>query len=424
MIIPSFKGINNRLDDTRLPMPSKEDPRLPLRNAVNVDIGSDGQVIFPGWGTTQAVSATDAHSWYEYDDAYGYGLFVDNGSLKRLNSDNTATTLATVQNLPMSYAALEDRLYYSNGIDSGIYENGTVKAWGIPNPPRQPDATAIPAGGLYGGEYRIAITWLVGSGERYLESGTFESVQVTVPDGGGIHLDNFPTPPADIDKIAIYVSSVNSEDLYLYDIDMDRYPAGVQDVFIRYHIGAIPLESQFAVKPEPGVCLTVHNGGIFWIDGNRVRYTEPHAVHLYRAGNYFDLEHEVLSLVSIKTGPLYVQSINGLYAINGIYSPEGPALPKKLRTYNGCKLHNVAYHPDNNEAAIWTDAGFVRVTAEGVQDLNLNEFAAPSFLVGSIAYQEQNGFMKLVFVGRGGAISRSQHPDYTAAETARSGRAF
>jgi hypothetical protein len=424
MIIPAFKGINNRLDDTRLPMPSKEDPRLPLRNAVNVDIGSDGQIIFPGWGTVKDYTATDAHSWYEYEDAYGYGLFVDSGSLKRLNADNTATTLGTVQNIPMSYAVLGEQVYYSNGIDSGIYENGSVKPWGIPNPPRQPDASAITTGGLYAGEYRIAITWLIGSGNHYLESGAFESVQVTVPDGGGIHLSNFPTPPAAIDKIAIYVSSVNSEDLYLYDVDYDQYPAGVQDVFIRYHVGTIRLESQFAIQPEPGVCLTVHNGGIFWIDGTRVKFTEPHAVHLYRAGNYFDMEHEVLSLISIKTGPLYVQTTNGLYAISGIYSPEGAAVPVKVRTYNGCKLYNVAYHPDNNEAAIWTDAGFVRITGEGVQDLNINEFAAPHFEIGSIAYQEQNGFMKLVFVGRNGTISRSAHQDYTAEETARSGRAF
>jgi hypothetical protein len=424
MIIPSFKGINNRLDDTRLPMPSKEDPRLPLRNAINVDIGSDGQLIFPGWGTTRAYTATDAHSWYEYEDAYGYGLFVDNGSLKRLNSDNTATTLDTVQNLPMSYTVLGEQVYYSNGIDSGIYENGSVKPWGIPNPPRQPDATATPTGGLYAGEYRIAITWLVGSGDHYLESGTYESESVTVAEGGGIRLTNFPTPPAEIDKVAVYVSSVNSEELYLYDKDYDQYPAGVSEVAIVNYLCALPLESQFAVKPEPGVCLTVHNGGIFWIEGTRVHYTEPHSVHLYRAGNYFDLEHEVLALVSIKTGPLYVQSINGLYAISGIYSPEGPAAPAKVRTYNGCKLYNVAYHPDNNEAAIYTDAGFVRITGEGVKDLNVNEFASPHFEIGTIAYQEMNGFMKLVFCGRNGEVSRSQHASYTAEETARSGRAF
>ena len=420
MIIPSFKGINNRLSDTALPMPSREDARLPLRNAVNVDIDNAGNIVMPGWGTVKRYTATDTHSWYEFQDGLGYGLFVDDGNLKRLNLDYTATVLKAVQNIPMSYAVLNDKVFFSNGIDCGIYDNLGIAEWGITNPPRQPDPTSTTTGGMYAGDYRVAITWMTGSGTHFQESGTFNSTRVTVTDGGGIRLTNFPTPPDYVDQIAVYVSAVNSQDLYLYD----EYPASTSEVFIRYNVGTVKLQTQFATKPEPGLCLTVHNGGLFWFKDNLIGYTEPHAPYLYRAGNFFDMEDEVLAIVSIKTGPLYAQTTKGLYAINSIYNPEVPAQPTKIRVYGGCKLYNVAYHPDNNEACIWTDAGFTRITGEGIQDLNANEFASPHFSVGAIAYVESNGISKVVFVGKDGTKNALQYPEYSAMETIRIGREF
>lgn len=421
MIIPGFKGLNNRLSDTGFPHPTPQDPFALLRNAVNVDVDNSGNVNFPRPGSVKRYSGTDVHSWYEFEDSLGYGLFVDNGQLMRLNFDYTGTALATVKNEPMGYCTLDGKVHYSNGIDSGIYDNLTVRPWGIDNPPRQPDAAANVSGGMFAGEYKVAITWLNGEGDHFQESGTYAAKSVTVAEGGGIRLTNFPTPPTEVDKVAVYVSAVNSAGLYLYD----EYPATVDEVYLGYNVGTVNLDFQFAVKPQPKLGLTVHNGGIFWKDGSRVHYTEPHAVSLYRAANFFDLEDEVLALVSIKTGPLYVQTTKGLWAISGVYNPEGPAAPKKLRNYGGVRLLQVAYHPNKeNEAFLWTDAGFVRISDEGVEDLNIDDVAPPHFEKGALTYVEQNGIRKLVFVGQSGTVNRLQHPDYSAAETTRLGRAF
>jgi hypothetical protein len=417
MIFSSFKGINNQLSDTSFPVDYKKGI-LPLRNAVNVDIDDSGNIVLRP-GSLEQYSGTDVHSWFEFEDDLGYGLFVDNGALYRLNKDYTATSLKTVSNIEMSYCILDGDVFFANGIDSGIYRNFVAEQWGITNPPNQPTAAATPAGGMYGGDYLVAITWLRGSGTHYVESGTYQSATVTVADGGGIKLTSFPTPPSDVTHIAVYVSAVDSKTLYLYD----EYPASTTEVYIGYNVGTVELQTQFMEKSVPGLGLTVHNGGIFWREGNLVRYTEPHNPYLTSALNFFDMEDEIKVLGSIKTGPLYVQTKRGLYAINGVYNPEGPSAPQKIRTCDG-PIHNAAYSPDYNECYLFNDIGFCKINFDGVTDLNFNDFAPPHFEKGTIAYMEQNGIAKLVFVGQNPTVHKLQHPDYSADETARHGTVF
>ena len=109
----SFLGMNNRANDTGLPMPDKVNPFGKFRNAVNVDFSDDGKVEFPRMGSTRVYAGTDCHSWIEYSHDYGLGLFVEGTSLKLLNADFTATTLKTVGSGPMSYATINDFIYLS-----------------------------------------------------------------------------------------------------------------------------------------------------------------------------------------------------------------------------------------------------------------------------------------------------------------------
>jgi hypothetical protein len=276
----------------------------------------------------------------------------------------------------------------------------------------QPLATATPTGGMYAGEYRVAITWMVEiSNGHYEESGTGNSTRVTVIDGGGIRLSDFPLVPSYVDIVSVYVSSVNGQDLYLYD----EYPASIDEVFIRYNVGTVKLDTQFGVKARPKLGLTLHYGRIYWIDGNFVYYTEAQHYGLQRAGSYFHYEAPVTNIMSVP-GALYITTETGIYRINGIDS-EQPT-NTQVKTYGAPEG---SYYQDYNDtfAYLVSHNGFCKVSAEGIVEIAQNDIAFPLFEKGVAAVVEHQGYQKLIAVMQEGTISTLQHPDYTTNEVAR-----
>lgn len=396
------QGMNNRLSDSALPIGQS-------RLAVNVDFDNRGNLQLPRQGSLRVYAGTAVHSWFEYPHAQGLGLFVEGSSLKRLNTNNTATTLKAVGIAPMSYCLIDEVIYFSNGQISGKYQGGSVYEWGVAVPPKQLVATATPNGGLYAGDYLVALTWL--SSEE--ESGADSSVRVTVAEGGGIHLTNFPTPPDTVESVAVYVSQADSTELYLYA----EYFQDVSAVSIGKSIGSLPLDSQFAVKAQPKTGLTAYNGRIYWRDGKAIRFTEAQVYGLQRVDNLIPFEETVTNIIRT-TGPLIVTTERSIYAVRGIDS-EGLQLDK-LKTY-GAARDTVFYDDNETDAYVMADMGLCQVNAEGVKELHAERVATPVFRRGAVAIVEQNGSRKLISVCQDGQIAQLQHPDYTSSEVARKG---
>jgi len=396
-------GLNNRAADNKLPDGKS-------RNAVNVDFDDYGNIEFPRIGFSKVYTPTgDCHSWYEYSHEHGKGLFVEGSNLKRLNLDNTATTLKAIGAFKVSYCRLVDAIYWTNGIESGRYVNGGIKEWGVKTPAIQPSVTARTSGDMYAGDYRVAITW-ISDGE---ESGTFESVRVTVQSGGGIRLTNFPIAPAYVDSLAVYVSAVNGQDLYLYD----EYPINTQEVAINYNIGTVNLETQFCIKAQPKRGITLHYGRIYWIEDDLIRYTEDQRYGLQRAGNFYAFEEDVTNIISVP-GSLYVTTLKSVYRL--ITEGAGPYPIVKVKTYG---VPEGAIFQDDNENMTYalTHNSFAIFTGEGIQELAVTDIAMPIFKKGATVVIEDKGCRRLISVMQQGEISKLQHSDYTAYEVARKG---
>ena len=96
-------------------------PSIPfIKEGVNIKIDNDGfWLLREGRSAKKYTGAT--HSL----DPKGSGLFVEASVLKRLKTDYTAVTIATMSNNnPMVYASLPGRgIACSNGIDIGIVKN-------------------------------------------------------------------------------------------------------------------------------------------------------------------------------------------------------------------------------------------------------------------------------------------------------------
>ncbi len=402
-----FKGMNNRASERALPSDK-------LRNCVNALIDNEGLIHSPGWGKTKVYNGTKVHSLYNH-----VPLFVDNGVLKLLNDDYTATTLRTgMGDSKVFYTTVGQYTYFCNEVATGKYDalTRTVSEWGVDRPTRQPNCEASSIGGMYAGDYRVAITWLGSDGKT--ESGTGMGRRIAVPEGGGINLSNFPAAPAYVTKVAVYVSSVNGKDLYWYA----DYPANVDYVHIQHLtpqgvLPSIPLTTQFAYKPRPQGQIAEFNGRIYYIVDNYLYYTTTRNYNLRRANERLPFDSKVLSIHSVPPF-LYAhteQSLNSITAIDA----EGSA-PQFNRIKNYACTPGTVHGADDNLSYSYTDNGFISCSGDGsVQELSFTDNALPAFAKGAITIVEQYGTKFLIFSGTNGTQNPLADKAFNLAEIAR-----
>ena len=404
----AFNGMNNR---TRL----ESVPEGKAQNAVNVQFSNTGEILFPRAGKTLVYSG-DTSSLYV---GANITLFVEDGSLKQLNIDNTATILRNGMGISrVYYTAIGDTVFFANETTTGKVKNGEVSEWGTARPPRQPNCEATSHGGLLAGTYGVVITW-IGSEE----SGTGMSTGVAVADGGGIMLTNFPTPPSYVTAVSVYVSSVNGDDFYLYG----EYAPDTTVLSIVKAISVLPLQTQFAYPPLPQQKIIKHMGRIYYSRGSQVYFTEPHRYGLQRPNNYFTFDSEVKVIISAPPA-LYVNTANHLYRITNLDADTKPTAldpgdgkPPKLDILQtgGAARGSECADPDGTTFYFMSDRGFMSVNAEGAQSITYTDVAIPYFETGTSAVTEINGLKYLNFMGSDGTQNPLADPLYSVAELAR-----
>jgi hypothetical protein len=121
-------GLNTRIDPARL----RYDPQSGVQElavAYNIDIDDTGR-ISRRKGYTQR-SATAAHSLFAHKDLC---FFVSGSMLYMLHSDYSTTALmAVTADARMSYAPVNKQVFFVNGFEKGIFEDGSISAWELPS---------------------------------------------------------------------------------------------------------------------------------------------------------------------------------------------------------------------------------------------------------------------------------------------------
>jgi len=379
------------------------------RNAVNVQFSNTGEILFPRPGKTRCYSG-DCKWLYEGKNVT---LFVEGGSLKKLNADNTATVVKSgVGSIRIDYTAMGSDIYWSNGAASGIVDsNGVNREWGTEAPPRQPDCTPVTFGGLFAGDYRVAITWL---GTDGTESPTGNGVRVTVVEGGGIRVSNFSAPPDYVTGVALYVSSVNSKELYLYG----EYSANIADITLIHRICTIPLATQNTWVPKPMDIICAHYGRIYYAVGPLLYYTEIMRYGIQAANSYYQFDSDVQVVVSTPS-VLYVGTQNKLYKLSNI-DGDGSTIVEELQNCGAVK-GSVCYEPAGIASYFMSDRGFIKATPEGLQELTFDAVAIDFFESGTTTITERDGEQHLMFIGKGRAVNSLANSSYIASEVLRLG---
>jgi hypothetical protein len=286
----SFSGLRNDVTPDRFGQGD-------LAVANNVDLDKSGALSRrDGYSTVAAGSAHSVWSNPQGDVCY----FMQGSVLKQLNADMSATTLATLKAAaPVSFIQVNGRTYFSNGVDTGVIEQGAVRSWGAA-PPTLP-GVQVGVGNMPAGTYQFTLTWAMNDGQ---ESGAPGAALVQVPAGGGLLFNTLPVS-ADPRVVAkkLYLSPPNGEEMFLAGVFANTQTSGS-------YAGAttelnLPLDTQFRQAPPAGQVVAFYRGHMFVAQGDVIYPSDEFAYELFDPRRYIPADGRITMMAPIIDRELY-----------------------------------------------------------------------------------------------------------------------
>lgn len=265
MELKSFNGLRND-------RPVERFDAADLSVASNVNIDNSGALSRrPGYTVVSTVPAGAKHSLWS-DELGTIGLYVSGTVLYSIAGVALMTDLTA--GLPMAYHRELDRVYLTNGAQSGVLENGTVRSWGLPVPPAP--AVSLIVGDMPAGAYQYTMTYVRNDGQ---ESGAALAGRITVPEGGGL---SFVLPVASDPSVTlkvVYLSTPNGDAKYQALVVPNA------DTVATYTNNATelvtPLITQFLSGPPAGHLVRSYRGHMYVAVSDTLYPSEPYAYELF-----------------------------------------------------------------------------------------------------------------------------------------------
>jgi hypothetical protein len=279
----NFAGLRNNVD------PDRFNPG-DLAVAQNIDIDTSGRMSRRNGYTS--VRAGAAHSLWA---GGSIALFVSGSQLNQLDASYSASVLrdGLTAGLFMSYVAEGDRIYFTNGEQTGIVENGASRTWGmlVPEMP-YPEVTV---GNMPAGTYQFTMTYFRRDGQ---ESGASIAGAVTLGDGSGLVFTLPVSTDPDVVSKGVYLSTPNGEVMYLaLVLSNDTLSAYYQNDTSELNT---PLMNQFMGPPPAGQLIAYYHGRLFVAVDDTLYFSEPYALELFDLRNYMQLDGRISLLATME----------------------------------------------------------------------------------------------------------------------------
>ena len=279
----AFSGLRNDVEPHRFGLSD-------LAVGTNIDIDESGGVA----RRTGRVLARGGASHSLWSDGT-LALFVEGSSLKRLNTNYSDATLRTglTAGQTMRYQQVNDRVYFSNGTETGVVQDGRVRSWGLPVPPL-PAAQAV-VGEMPAGSYQYTLVGLRNDGQQ---SGAPMAGVIALDAGAGIRFTLPAVNDPDLTAWGVYLSPPNGDALYLAALAA----AGAHTVDYLNDTAelALPLDTQFMGPPPAGHMLGYFRGRMFVAVGDTIFYSEPGAYELFDLRHFISFDSRVTMIAPIE----------------------------------------------------------------------------------------------------------------------------
>ena len=291
-----FTGVNNQTPEYRM---SKND----LVQAVNVDIGSTGEVIRRGG---YSVLSEECHKnlW----QAQGFMLATCGSVLVAIHPSGDRRTIhPALGHSRVWYCNLPDgRTTFTNGLIHGITDGYSGFERGV----APPDSLGVPDvafGALIPGQYRYHLTFTRLSDR--VESPAVSSVPVAVS-GGGLRLDGLPT--RDGHALTVYLSNPDGEGAYFAGV-ADGRSIELGDPHASF---APPCRTIGAQVFPVGTVTAFWRGRVLVAQGDVLWASRPMAPHLADWQDFKPMGSRITAVCPVHDG-IYVGTDEDLFFLGG-----------------------------------------------------------------------------------------------------------
>lgn len=386
--IDKFKGLNNVSDPLRLGLGW-------LSRADNVDITDTGALVRRGgYALYRSGVLSGAFNTADFKRLY----VVDGGALKRIDSASSAITLRTgLSNKQMHWVEVNNDVYFTNGIDSGIIrrDDSVIDwAWSVPTPV----VLSAGQGDLPAGQYQVACTYRMPDGR---ETGASAVSIIDLAAGSSLVISSIPSVAGYVTRV--YVAPANSRVLQLAfettqaSASWNATPDALGEELMYGVIFPLPLG---ATQP------TLWKGALYVMEYfpesniTVVWCSEPLGFHLF--------DQRAKFIVLKGKGVMLASHVNALLlgTDDAVYSWDGEKLTVEAE-YGAVPGWGSVVDDDNGDVYFWTERGvcrampFANVTERQVS-------VAPGTQAGA-AIVRQQGQKKYVVVLRRGGEAFNQH---------------
>lgn len=329
-------------------------------------------------------------------------LSVQGTNLVQIMPDLTTRVVRTglTAGARMYYASIGARVFYSNGVETGVFTDGSSRSWGIALPTKLPLAQVI-GGSLQPGGYQYTMTYIRSDGQ---ESGAPSSGNITLPSIGGLRFyDLAISPDPDVLFKRIYVSPVNGDQTYALQVVPN---SATETTYTEERIGTLPLMTQFLSPALPGRLIAAFAGHVLMARGNTLYRSEPYAPELFDLRKGLPFEDRITLVAPMDDG-VYLGTESEVVWLAG-RNPAEWKLDRK--SVHGAILGTAAYGPAEDVAEGQQGPVVLYVSTKGVVAgfnsgslLNLTEerFGFPVMDEGAAIIRHHGGTVQYIVTLRG-----------------------
>ena len=376
-----FKGINN--------VDSAEDLEFDeLRAAKNVDISKKFSLRRRG-GFTKKYSGTNCHSLFSNQTDT---VFVEDGTLKELNSDFTATTIRNGISRfgRVAYQDINSDIYFTDGNVTGVYSSGALLPMGIPTPPQKPVLVSS-TGILPAGRYGVLFTCVDSAG---VESGATYAEYISVPASGAIVVTGIPASFSGASALNVYMTTDNGDVFRKHS----QVSFGTAITTLTTQANGHTCRTRFKDKMPAGHMLCFHQNRLYVAVDNIIYYSEPYNYGITDLTKNFIMLPARVTLMAPEPQGIFVSAKGDkTYYISGqdpdqfsmVVKADYPAIENTQARVDQDMLGEGV----GGEAWIWASTHGVcsGVVGGSFRNMTKGKYAIPHGVIGSAIFRQKDG---------------------------------
>ncbi len=381
--IKRFLGLNNVSDPLRLKAGW-------LQRADNIDITDTGAIVRRD-GYTKTFDGDVSAAFCTFDFARMY--VVDGGALKRVYDDMTTVTLATgLQALPMQWAEINDQVFYTNGVDSGVITAmGDVLPWAWPVP--GPVSCAAAAGSLDPGVYQVTCTYLLPDGR---ETGAGMTIERLIVEGEALVINDIPQVEGL--RTQVYIAPANST---VFSLAFDAPGATATWNSPASALGIDLVTDNYDPLPDGCSYIAAWRGRMCaaqyfpHADFTAVWMSQPLGFHLFNLAEAFIMVPGRATMLAAHNDAMVIGTASRIYAYNGELA--------ELADYGVVPGHTAVRDGKDGPLMFWSTRGLC--TAMPFSNITLRNISVDCGVSAGAAIIQKDGAKRyVVALQKGGEI--------------------